>query len=647
MAGQPAPAARSQAWADLPKLAPEAFSKLLECMPGDSNFDSKSWVQALDFKSWDRGLLRLPRRRALVVERVCRAWRAATLAGGTAALHIPASGPLPTAETMQRVVHVLRSRRVEKLSIQAASAGRVPLAAPGLLAADTFPRLHRLDLSGGGLPVFSSFLLQCGQLQQIDLNVTDLNAEELRLLCFHLSALPAGKLQLLDLQLGPPDSEGEAAAGLPANLQDALLLHTRPAALLVRGCTLPAAAACQLSQLRSAALSVSSEEEALKLGVAVACRRLPQLRWLALADKRGSARSAEQPDWFATSLPGLERLPLRHLSTRRCLPKQAWACPGLTCLAARDARVGPLPAAVGPPEWARGLRRLALQRCRFEGGCFPAPLCAALGALTRLKLLECGTLMPEEQGGEEQEEQEKEEQEEQEKEEQEQEEQEQEAGGDGKEDAEEGGKEEGSKKAKKKSWKQRQKEQELTLPGSFSQLSSLKCLAISGCRLSRQGLEAVAPLSSLSELHLPDCQLEWLPEGGYLRNLETLDISGNPALDQPIPFAATAARHLCSLRIDFRHVSGVGCCVDLEEWQDLQARLGWFKCLGELHIEAPDGDEDAEALLELVDEALDFRNDPDGWSHEHACTFDSEDEAELEGERAEGDAAGDANGKGD
>lgn len=204
------------------------------------------------------------------------------------------------------------------------------------------------------------------------------------------SALPPGKLQLLDIRLS-------RTGALSGKLKDAVLLHARPAALEVRGAALPAATACQLSQLQSAAICVSSDEEALQLGVVTACRRLPQLRWLALSDDR---KNLQLPDWFATSLPGLEHLPLRHLSTRHCLPRQAWACPQLTSLAADGARVGPLPAALGLPEGgvrSSGLRQLALRRCRFEGGCFPAPLCAALAALTRLQLLECGPLLPREE----------------------------------------------------------------------------------------------------------------------------------------------------------------------------------------------------------------------------------------------------------
>lgn len=50
--------------------------------------------------------------------------------------------------------------------------------------------------------------------------------------------------------------------------------------------------------------------------------------------------------------------------------------------------------------------------------------------------------------------------------------------------------------------------------------SSLKCLAISRCRLSRGGLAAISPWTSLTALHLPSSQLEWLPQGPYLQGLE-------------------------------------------------------------------------------------------------------------------------------
>lgn len=79
----------------------------------------------------------------------------------------------------------------------------------------------------------------------------------------------------------------------------------------------------------------------------------------------------------------------------------------------------------------------------------------------------------------------------------------------------------------------------------------------------------------------------------------SLDISGNPSLDQPIPFAATEAHHLHSLRIDIRHASGVGCCVDLEDWPGLQASRGGCACHGQLQ---------APAALKLASKAIAARH---------------------------------------
>lgn len=95
-----------------------------------------------------------------LIERVCRAWReaAASASGNTASLHFPATGALPDEDTMQKLAHVLQSRPVQKLSISAAGATWLPLAAPGLLALAAFPGLQRC-VRGPELPASFEHLL--------------------------------------------------------------------------------------------------------------------------------------------------------------------------------------------------------------------------------------------------------------------------------------------------------------------------------------------------------------------------------------------------------------------------------------------------------------------------------------------------------
>lgn len=71
-----------------------------------------------------------------------------------------------------------------------------------------------------------------------------------------------------------------------------------------------------------------------------------------------------------------------------------------------------------------------------------------------------------------------------------------------------------------------------------------------------------------------------------------------------------------------------------------QARLSSFRRLADLHVEAPGSDADAQMLLGLMEETLDFYDGPDpyGWSYADACSFEREEAAVLGGERAEGDS---------
>lgn len=160
------------------------------------------------------------------------------------------------------------------------------------------------------------------------------------------------------------------------------------------------------------------------------------------------------------------------------------------------------------------------------------------------------------------------------------------------------------------------------LPLPFPCRSSLQQLVISGMpgEIGAASVQAFCQLQGLTALHLPYCGLQSLPDGPYLSSLKrcaawvsnrlghlrvagcaaqrtslataragvqstrarfvatpcccSLDISGNPRLASPIPFAATTARGLRALSTD-----GPDQDWEAADWLDLEGKLHCFKQL--------------------------------------------------------------------
>ena len=155
-----------------------------------------------------------------------------------------------------------------------------------------------------------------------------------------------------------------------------------------------------------------------------------------------------------------------------------------------------------------------------------------------------------------------------------------------------------------------------TVPTAALPCSSLQQLVIGDARMGAASVQALRGLQHLTALHLPGCGLQGLPAGSYLTGMmrcaglrrhspcravhqagcrhkarqcsprhgrlhacppprcRSLDISGNPALAAPIPFALTAARGLRALCID-----GPTPAWQAADWRDLEWKLHCFKAL--------------------------------------------------------------------
>ncbi|PRW20176.1 putative LRR receptor-like serine threonine- kinase [Chlorella sorokiniana] len=229
------------------------------------------------------------------------------------------------------------------------------------------------------------------------------------------------------------------------------------------------------------------------------------------------ARPAAERQASPPTLPALALLPaLCKMECIGSMPRSTWCCPHLTSLLVTDAKRISTPA--DSAAQCTSLRQLELRGgCRFAGGRFPANLCSALSQLSSLALL----------------------------------------AGDGSLTA----------------------HLQTSLPQDFSQLSSLRQLHITGVALKPPSVEAFRRLPGLTSLHLCNCRMGGLPDGPYLSNLRSLDLSGsNPQLASPIPFAATVARQLQALRIRW----------DAEPddwWPDVQWKLRCFPGLKLLSLD--------------------------------------------------------------
>ncbi|KAI7841784.1 hypothetical protein COHA_004649 [Chlorella ohadii] len=237
------------------------------------------------------------------------------------------------------------------------------------------------------------------------------------------------------------------------------------------------------------------------------------------------------------------------------MPQSVWRCRHLTSLLCCNA-----PASIGGPQvggaQCTSLRRLRLDGCVFDSHTFPASLCSALRQLGSLQIFGYadGLSYP------------------------------------------------------------FAAIRLASLPPDFSQLSSLRRLVIKGASIKPPSLETFRRLPGLTALHLRDCLLESLPDGPYLSNLKSLDLSYNSnRLASPLPFAATAARGLQALCIDCNPgnhnpyymypLEGPLSAAELHEWwQDVQWKLHCFPRLKVLAMELDPDKESAPEVEALLDE---------------------------------------------